>query len=507
MKKIIDLAYAGISLFLLFTFGYVVAHAQQGQSFGAFPIFIPIAYHQPAPKYSISGRVVNAQNVGISGVTIRTAQGQSTLTDQNGAYALSGLPGGTYSITPSLGSLVFSPTTSVVVVPPDASGVNFSAPAQCSQPIINSGFETNTGWEIPLTAYPAGYSTGQVHTGSRSMRTGILKLADNVYSYSDFRQAVQIPSYTTAATAHFWLYTLSGEAMSLAQPETVQPTGKPFDQSVLSGDVQYVLVLDHNKNWIGTLVWERSDEGYWHYYELDLRKYAGTTIYLQFGTYNDGLNGITSMFVDDVSVDTCTGTPAPTPSPTPTRTPTPTATPTPGPCQELVTNNYFSLNTGWIILDTEYHAGYSNAEYHSASRSMRTGIVNLADNIYSYSDFRQVVSIPSSAHHVTLSTWEYFISNGTTGLSQPEQIIPTGRPFNETLLSDDLQYLLILDQNKNWIGTLVWQRSNSKVWTNMQFDLSAYAGQTIMLQWGTFNNGTGGVTAMYVDDVSLQACP
>ena len=217
------------------------------------------------------------------------------------------------------------------------------------------------------------------------------------------------------------------------------------------------------------------------------------------------MNGISSMFVDDASLDDCVTTPTPGPSPTPTRTPTPS--PTPGVCQELIVNSNFDTNNGWIILDTNYHAGYTNAQYHSAFRAMRTGIVNPADNTFSYSDFRQVVSIPSSAHHVTLSTWLFFSSGETMGLAQPEQLTPTGRLFSETTLSDDLQYLLILDQNQNWIGTLVWQRSNSQVWTNMTFDLSAYAGRTIMLQWGTFNNGTSGITAMHVDDVSLQACP
>ena len=41
----------------------------------------------------------------------------------------------------------------------------------------------------------------------------------------------------------------------------------------------------------------------------------------------------------------------------------------------------------------------------------------------------------------------------------------------------------------------------------MQPDLHVYAGQQIMLQWDTYNDGTGGMTAMYVDDVTLQACP
>jgi hypothetical protein len=41
----------------------------------------------------------------------------------------------------------------------------------------------------------------------------------------------------------------------------------------------------------------------------------------------------------------------------------------------------------------------------------------------------------------------------------------------------------------------------------MQFNLKPYAGLTIQLQWGSYNNGWDGVTAMYIDDVSLIACP
>ncbi len=692
-KNIYQFIWILLSLVLLLAYGFMVANAQDGQPQADQVVFIPILYHGPTGTHSIAGRVINPQNVPISGVTIRTDKGESAITNQNGEYSLNGLGVGNYTLTPSQGQTVFYPASSSVVVPPDVVKLNFTAEVNCSEAIVNSSFEDNSGWvipiteypagyssseahsgsrsmrtgivnpldnlfsyssaqqkvvipagttsayltfwikpysgqvkglaspampangstleevqmagdvqyllvldsnyniintlvwqisdsrqwteyqfnlaayagrtiylhfgtyndgldgisslfvddvsldicpgggsptptatpgvcsnlfhnpgfestsdwEIPITAYSAGYSTVQAHTGSRSMRTGVLVPGDNTFSYSDFRQAVHIPSGAAIAKARFWLYTLSGEAKNLSLPEMVTPTGKSFTETILSGDLQYVLVLDQYQNWIDTLVWQRSDEAYWHYYEFDLRRYAGRTIYLQFGTFNDGVNGITSMFVDDASLDDCTATPTPGPSPTPTRTPTPTSTP--GTCQQLVVNSNFDLNTGWVILDTHYHAGYTNAQYHSAFRAMRTGIVNPADNTFSYSDFRQTVTVPSWAHHVTLSTWLFFTSGEAMGLSQPEQITATGRPFSETTLSDDLQYLLILDSNQNWIGTLVWQRSNSQIWTNMTFDLSAYAGKQIMLQWGTFNNGTSGITAMYVDDVTLQACP
>ena len=686
-RKVIETSGVLLSIILLVAYGIMVVNAQESQTQAGYTVFLPGVFKFPAQGHSIAGLVVNQQNIPMSGVTIRTDQGQFTTTDQNGAYSLTGLKDGKYIVTPVFGNAVFSPASVDVVLPPDVSQLNFTIQVSCAQAIVNGGFEvdsswdipqtaypagyttteahsgsqsmrtgiislanntssyssarqkvslpsgtssayltfwikpfsgsvqglalpqepvegsqlneiqlsgdvqyvlildtngntlrtlvwqlsdsrtwtkfdfnlaayagqtiwlhfgtyndgansvasmfvddvslnicpgsssptptptpgvctnsflnpgfeTTSAWEIPYTAYPAGYSTAQAHSGSRSMRTGILNSADNVYSYSDFRQSVSIPSGATAATARFWLYTLSPGVTTLAQPEMIAPTGRPFSETPMSGDVQYVLVLDQSKNWIGTLVWQLKDDGYWHYYEFDLRQYAGHTIYLQFGTYNDGLSGITSMFVDDASLDNC----LPTPSPSPT----PTATPTPAPCQELVVNNKFEGTNGWVILDTGYRAGYSTARYQSPSHSMRTGIVNSADNILSYSDFRQVVTIPSSTHHVTLGMWAYFSSSDLLSLSQPEVISPTGNPFSDTTLSDDVQYLLVLDRDQNWIGTLVWQRSNSQVWTNMSFDLSKYAGQQIMLQWGTFNNGTSGVTSMYVDDVTLQACP
>jgi hypothetical protein len=696
MRKTLNaLFYSLLSVVFLLLVGFVVVYAQQSQPQSGYRVFIPGVFNDNVQGHTIAGQVVSPGNVPISGVTIRTNQGQAVVTDLQGNYSIEGLGEGVYTLTPTMGETTFSPASSAVVVPPDVIRLDFTAQVECSDVVVNGGFENNSSWEIPITAYRAGYSTSQARSGSRSMRTGItspgdntysyssaqqkvtipagstdayldfwvkpysgdakgqslprrpeagaqvdgvqmsgdvqyvlvldsnfniiktlvwqlsdsatwteyvfnlesyagrtiwlhygtyndglggissmfvddvsllvcsgsgaptptpgpctnlldnpgfesvgdweipfteypaayssaqrhsgswsmrsgiLNPADNTYSYSDFRQSVTIPSGAPVAKARFWLYTLSGEAQNLSISEAITPTGKPFRDTTLSGDLQYVLILDRYQNWIDTLVWQRTDEGYWHYYEFDLRRYAGQTIYLQFGTYNDGWNGITSMFVDDTSVDNCITTPTPGPSPTPTRTPTatPTRTPTPGPCQQLVVNSDFSGNTGWEIPFTDYPAGYSNAEYHSAFRSMRTGIVVLGDNTYSYSDFRQLVNIPSSARNVTLSMWVLPISTGTENLSMPEVIAPTGKSFGETVLSDDLQYLLILDQNQNWIDTLVWQRSNSHIWTNLQFDLHNYAGDKIYLQWGTFNNGTGGITAMYVDDVTLQACP
>jgi bacillopeptidase F (M6 metalloprotease family) len=67
-------------------------------------------------------------------------------------------------------------------------------------------------------------------------------------------------------------------------------------------------------------------------------------------------------------------------------------------------------------------------------------------------------------------------------------------------------YVDLLDPNDQWIARLLWQRRNDQVWMYHQFDLMAYAGRTVKLYFGAYNDGAGGVTGMYVDDVSLEVC-
>ncbi len=63
---------------------------------------------------------------GIPGVTIRAGYLRTATTDTQGYYTLSGIPAGTYSITPSRTGYTFSPVLRSVRVPPDATAVNFA---------------------------------------------------------------------------------------------------------------------------------------------------------------------------------------------------------------------------------------------------------------------------------------------------------------------------------------------------------------------------------------------
>jgi hypothetical protein len=369
--------------------------------------------------------------------------------------------------------------------------------------VDNSSFEYTGAWGIPNTPFPAAYSNDYAYAGSRSMRTGIpLYASANRYSYSDAWQTVYIPANATSATLHLRLYPRSAES-GASSPEQVPESqaseligapepGTLWGEAPLASDAQYLLILNPNTgNIIDTLLWwSPKNASSWLYREYNLLRYAGRSIRIQFGTYNNGYGGRSVMYVDQVRLDTCTTAPPPPPPPA---------------CTERLSNGGFENNSAWYIPLTAFSAGYSTYRKHTGWRSMRTGIVYWYHNRYSYSDFRQAVSIPSTATSATLSMWLFNTSG--EGYGMPDPAHPTSPINGQDAAAGDVQYLLVLDRWGNWYDTLIWQRNNDQYWRYYQFNLLRFAGQTIMLQWGTYNNGWGGVTSMYVDDASLVTCP
>jgi hypothetical protein len=175
--------------------------------------------------------------------------------------------------------------------------------AVCEELIEDGGFEAVGAWEIPVTRYSAAYATAEVHTGSQSMRVGIVDPADNRYAYSSARQWVTIPGDASSATLGFWLYAISGDPAAVPPPS--RPLAASPEMAGLKDDAQYVLVLDEDEDWIDTLLWQRSDGRAWTYHEVDLLGYAGRTIKLHFGAFNNGEGGVTGIYVDDVSLEVC----------------------------------------------------------------------------------------------------------------------------------------------------------------------------------------------------------
>lgn len=82
---------------------------------------------------AVSGHVKDANGDPVPGVVVSAGGGFSAVTGDSGDYSMTGLPQGTYTLTPCLEGWTFTPPTRTVVLPPDAEGQDFTGlipPAQ-----------------------------------------------------------------------------------------------------------------------------------------------------------------------------------------------------------------------------------------------------------------------------------------------------------------------------------------------------------------------------------------
>ena len=86
----------------------------------------------------------------------------------------------------------------------------------------------------------------------------------------------------------------------------------------------------------------------------------------------------------------------------------------------------------------------------------------------------------------------------------PPPIVPTS-PFDRAQLTDDVQMVLLFDSSGRQ-HVLLFQRQWYSQWQRHVIDLSAFRGQAVTLYFGVFNNGTGGITGMAVDEVAVSYC-
>lgn len=195
----------------------------------------------------------------------------------------------------------------------------------CSERVSNGGFEVTAAWIFPNTVNPAGYTTAEHYTGARAARFGLPpgsqvsrltagvpdrnllgEIAPDGAAFSSGYQTISIPANATQATLIFWY-----------KPGTADP----------ANDFQRVLLLDPvTYASIKTLLKVSENGQAWQQRAIDLTDFRGRNVVLYFEVYNNstGATGRTWMYLDDVSILSCS---QPVP-PTVTRTATPTLTPT-----------------------------------------------------------------------------------------------------------------------------------------------------------------------------------
>lgn len=161
--------------------------------------------------------------------------------------------------------------------------------------LINGDAEENAGWVFYATPATAGYTYEQVHGGLRAIRAGIVG-GPNGLAYSSARQSVPLPATADQATVTLWLYPVSTETL-LARPVNTEAGYAP-----VSGDAQYVLLLDEDGEVLETLLWMLSDTAAWETHTFDVSAYIGRNITLLIGVYNDGDGGVTGLYLDDADL-------------------------------------------------------------------------------------------------------------------------------------------------------------------------------------------------------------
>ena len=117
------------------------------------------------------------------------------------------------------------------------------------------------------------------------------------------------------------------------------------------------------------------------------------------------------------------------------------------------------------------------------------------------------MSIPGDATAVTLTVWLFPISGegdlppGAVAAGEV-QAAAAGVDAPDAPTSDR-QYVLLLNESGAVLERLWWTRSDARTWQRQTFDLTAYAGRTVRVHAGVYNDGRNGKTALYVDDVTL----
>ena len=149
-----------------------------------------------ALTYSISGRVTDSSNNGLSGVSVSGVG--STTTDSNGNYTLSGVPAGSYTLTPSLNGYSFSPTTRSVSVNGNVSGQDFTGTAIVSTFSVSGRVTDSNGATLVSVTLSNGIGSTTTDSNGNYTLNGVpagsytLTPSLNGYSFSPTSRSVSV---------------------------------------------------------------------------------------------------------------------------------------------------------------------------------------------------------------------------------------------------------------------------------------------------------------------------
>lgn len=154
-------------------------------------------------------------------------------------------------------------------------------------------------------------------------------------------------------------------------------------------------------------------------------------------------------------------------------------------CQEFVVNGTLEVSGGWSYGPTPAPGAIVNTPVHGGNGAIRLGIAG-GSNTVAYSTAYQSIALPTTGQ-LLLTYWERPGATGDSG--------------------DFREVLLLRPSNFTTIRSLGRQSgAGNEQWSQRTADLSDLAGQTVVLYFNVYNNGSGSTLVNYLDDISLQRC-
>jgi hypothetical protein len=157
-----------------------------------------------------------------------------------------------------------------------------------------------------------------------------------------------------------------------------------------------------------------------------------------------------------------------------------------------------SNGTTWLILNPSFETGnltnwtatgvylpfVQTAVHREGTYAAQLG-ANTPPEPNGNSSLYQTVTIPSTTTTATLQFWYWAATSDT--------------------IANDWQEAQIQNSSGVTLAQVMRICSNTRNWTHVVYDVSAYKGQTIRVYFNVHGNGNNNLTYMYLDDVNLSA--
>jgi hypothetical protein len=312
-----------LAIFIIFLSVVAPVQAQEEPPAPARPdadimVFLPLVIRY-IPTYDVTGQIKDAQDLPLSGVNVSSDMGQTAVTDENGVYKMT-TPFGSQKIAAVKDGYTFEPGTADLSINANMNNLNFTAISQeeasvagCANLLLNPNFEGVGGWNISLANNPSAYTSQYWYSPVTSMLSGVPLWYANPFPYeyttAEFWQptVIPIPSNATVVNLRMKLLPRSSDYWGYHIAEQAEMDAA-FDLDAPDAtESQYGHIRDAaNTTTLRQLFkWFPIDSYYWLYRSYNLMDFRGQTISVLFGAANDGWDGNTALYVDDVYLYYC----------------------------------------------------------------------------------------------------------------------------------------------------------------------------------------------------------